>query len=99
MNVHYIYITYVRVTEIEVVMYLKMILPPQLVAVHSSQYLFHLQLCMYRMIFSKERIPQRIPTVALKEFLNEIERKSTKSTIRYYFTFSQSAVAKAFRLL
>ena len=41
MNVHYIYITYVRVTEIEVVMYLKMILPPQLVAVHSSQYLFH----------------------------------------------------------
>ena len=35
MNVHYIYITYVTVTEIEAVMHLQMILPPQLVAVHN----------------------------------------------------------------
>ena len=35
MNIHYIYITYVRVTETKVVMYLYMIPPPQLVAVNT----------------------------------------------------------------
>ena len=35
MNVHYIYITYFRVTEIEVVMYLVMIPPLQIVAVDT----------------------------------------------------------------
>ena len=48
MNVHYIYITYFRVTEIEVVMYLLMIPPPQLAA--YSQYLSHQQLCMYGLV-------------------------------------------------
>ena len=36
MNVHYIYITYVKVTEIDVVMYLSMILPQQLVIVNTQ---------------------------------------------------------------
>ena len=54
---------------------------------------------MYRMTFSKERNPQRTTTAAHKEFLNQIESQSTKSAIRYYFTFSQLAVAKTFSLL
>ena len=48
MNVHYIYITHFRVTEIEVVMYLLMIPPPQLAA--CSQDLSHQQLCMYGLV-------------------------------------------------
>ena len=44
MNVHYIYITYLGVTEIEVVMYLLMIPPPELAA--CSQYLISSYVCM-----------------------------------------------------
>ena len=49
MNVYYIYITYFRVTEIEAVMHLLLIPPPQLVAV--NRYLSHQQLCsMYGLV-------------------------------------------------
>ena len=70
MNVHYIYITYVRVTEIKVVMHLQMILPPQLVAVHNSLYAYFISsyVCT-EWLSQRKEILKKSPQQHTKSFL------------------------------
>ena len=70
MNVHYIYITYVRVTQIKVVMHLQMILSPQLVAVHSSLYAYFISsyVCT-EWLSQRKEILKKSPQQHTKSFL------------------------------
>ena len=70
MNVHYIYITYVRDRSGYVFINDSATTTSSLVAVNTQPYFISGNIAIYRLIFPKERNPQRITIAAHKEFLN-----------------------------